>query len=211
MTIMFDLAVILWGEINFFFFLHSLEWNNFMYRLNTPIESRQITFSNIAVILRTDLKACTKKRCAYGSLCWTSFVLLSNGNLSLHDEKEKKKPENGEIFFFFFWDRNKIVESKILRLPTERFKSIVDSGNHKFGKGNEPVRTHVICTMCRKFVIDFWSDTWLVDLILEVVFDQSDCRWASDIEGKSAQRAQETLYSLVWFEMFLLFLLLNDS
>lgn len=99
---MFDLAVILWGEINFFFFLHSLEWNNFMYRLNTPIESRQITFSNIAVISRTDLKAGTKKRCAYGSLCWTSFVLLSNDNLSLHDEKEKKKPENGEIFFFFF-------------------------------------------------------------------------------------------------------------
>lgn len=99
---MFDLAVILWGEINFFFFLHSLEWNNFMYRLNTPIESGQIIFSNVAVILRTDLKACMKKRCAYGSLCWTSFVLLSNDNLSLHDEKEKKKPENGEIFFFFF-------------------------------------------------------------------------------------------------------------
>lgn len=122
MTIMFDLAVILWGEINFFFFLHSLEWNNFMYRLNTPIESRQITFSNIAVILRTDLKACTKKRCAYGSLCWTSFVLLSNDNLSLHDEKEKKKNQRmARFFFFFFWDRNKIVESKILRLPTERF------------------------------------------------------------------------------------------
>lgn len=100
MTIMFDLAVILWGEINFFFFLHSLEWNNFMYRLNTPIESRQITFSNIAVILRTDLKACTKKRCAYGSLCWTSFVLLSNDNLSLHDEKEKKI--RMARFFFFF-------------------------------------------------------------------------------------------------------------
>lgn len=102
MTIMFDLAVILWGEINFFFFLHSLEWNNFMYRLNTPIESRQITFSNIAVILRTDLKACTKKRCAYGSLCWTSFVLLSNDNLSLHDEKEKKKTREWRDFFFFF-------------------------------------------------------------------------------------------------------------
>lgn len=65
--------------------------------------------------------------------------------------------------------------------------------------------------MCRKFAIDFWSDTWLVDFILEVVSDQRDCRWASDIEGKSAQRAQETLYALVWFEMFLSFLLLNDS
>lgn len=84
--------------------LWSLEWNNFMYRLNTPIESRQITFSNIAVILRTDLKACTKKRCAYGSLCWTSFVLLSNDNLSLHDEKERKKTREWRDFFFFFFE-----------------------------------------------------------------------------------------------------------
>ena len=27
--------------------------------------------------------------------------MLSNDNLSLHDEKEKKKQENDEIFFFF--------------------------------------------------------------------------------------------------------------
>lgn len=125
--------------------------------------------------------------------------------------KRKKKTREWRDFFFFFLRSKQNSGVKNPPVTNRAFLSRLSTQEIINSEKAMNQSTHVICTMCRKFATDFWSDAWLVDLILEVVFDQSDCRWASDIEGKSAQRAQETLYSLVWFEMFLLFLLLNDS